>query len=294
LQPNLVQTAEGTPAFVHAGPFGNIAHGTSSVISQEMGLRLADYVVNECGFAADLGAEKYIDIVSRVSGISPAVAVLVTTVQSLRNQGEGDLEKGIPNLVQHMNILRAFRLPVVVGINRFPSDTESDLRRLERVCAENGVSSARHTAFVDGGAGTKDLAWAVVDTIEANPGVVAKPVYGLEESMESKINKVAETVYGAKGVNLSEKARTKLREFEEWGFGGLPICMAKTQYSLSDNPKRMGAPKGWSLNVTDAALSAGAEFVVVISGDMMLMPGLPKEPRALGINVDAKGNIEGV
>src|SRR5260221_3873810 len=294
LQPNLVQTVEGVPAFVHAGPFGNIAHGTSSVISQEMGLRLADYVVNECGFAADLGAEKYIDIVYRSTGVSPSAAVLVTTVQSMRNQGEGELEKGIPNLVQHLHILRKFGLPTVVAINRFPKDTDADLGLLERACRENGALSARHTAFADGGAGAEELARRVVEIIEKNPGVRAKHIYDADETFESKIQKVAREVYGADGVTLSEKARARLQDFADWGFGKLPVCIAKTQYSFSDNPKLMGAPKGWRLNATDATLSAGAGFVVVISGNMMLMPGLPKVSRAVEIDVDATGEISGV
>ena len=294
IQPNLVQTVEGVPAFVHAGPFGNIAHGTSSVVSQEMGLRLADYVVNECGFAADLGGEKYIDIVYPTMGVSPAAAVLVTTVQSLRNQGEGDLEKGIPNLVQHLEILREFGLPAVVAINRFPKDTDEDLERLERACLENGALSARHTAFVNGGAGAEELARRVVEIIEKNPGVRAKHIYEPEETLEAKIQKVAREVYGARGVTLSEKAKARLQDFTSWGFGKLPVCIAKTQYSLSDNPKLMGAPKGWELNVTDATLSAGAGFVVVISGNMMLMPGLPKVSRAVEVDVDAAGEIVGI
>jgi formate--tetrahydrofolate ligase len=294
IQPNLVQTVEGVPAFVHAGPFGNIAHGTSSVISQEMGLRLADYVVNECGFAADLGAEKYIDIVYRSTGVSPSAAVLVTTVQSLRNQGEGDLEKGVPNLVQHLHILHSFGLPTVVAINRFPKDTEEELDRLERACKENGALTARHTAFANGGAGAEELAHRVVEIIEKNPSVRAKHIYATEDSLETKVEKVASGIYGAEGVNFTDKAKSKLQDFANWGFGQLPVCIAKTQYSLSDDPKRMGAPKGWQLNVTDASLSAGAGFVVVISGNMMLMPGLPKVSRAVEVNVDANGEIVGV
>lgn len=294
IQPNLVQTIEGVPAFVHAGPFGNIAHGTSSVVSQEMALRLADYVVNECGFAADLGGEKYIDIVYRSTGVSPAAAVLVTTLQSLRNQGEGDLKKGIPNLERHLQILRKFALPTVVAINRFPKDTDADLERLERACRENGALSAQHTAFVNGGAGAEELARRVVEIIEKNPGAQAKPVYAPEESLESKIEKVAREIYGAAGVTLSDKARAKLQDFAKWGFGNLPVCIAKTQYSFTDDPKKMGAPAGWQLNVTDASLSAGAGFVVVISGNMMLMPGLPKVSRAVEVDVDAAGEIVGI
>lgn len=292
--PNLVQTVEGVPAFVHAGPFGNIAHGTSSVISQDIALRLADYVVNECGFAADLGAEKYIDIVYRSSHFSPTVAVLVTTVQSLRNQGEGDLEKGIPNLVQHLNILRLFGLPTVVAINRFPKDTEEELRLLERACKENRVVSARHTAFADGGAGAEELAHRVVELVRHNPRVEAKQVYASGDTLESKIEKVATQVYGADGIVLSGQARERLDDFAKWGFQTLPVCIAKTQYSFSDDPKLLGAPRGWKLHITDASLSSGAGFIVVISGNMMLMPGLPKASRALDIDVDSEGNITGI
>jgi formate--tetrahydrofolate ligase len=294
LEPNLVQTAEGTPAMVHAGPFGNIAHGTSSIISQDLGLRLADYVVNEAGFAADLGAEKYMDIVSRVAGISPSAAVLVTTVQSLRNQGNGDLEQGLPNLGQHLKILQTFGLPVVVAINRFPSDTDADLQRLADYCRAAGETSALHTAFRDGGAGAEELARKVVETIERNPDAKVTPVYALKDSFEKKIESVATRIYGASGVKLSEKAQAKLKEFADWGFGELPVCLAKTQYSLTDNPKLLGAPKGWELQVTDATLSSGAGFVVVTAGNMMLMPGLPKASRALDIDVDADGKITGV
>ena len=294
IQPNLVQTIEGGPAFVHAGPFGNIAHGTSSVISQEMGLRLADYVVNECGFASDLGGEKYIDIVARATGVSPAAAVLVTTVQSLRNQGEGELEMGIPNLERHLQILRKFGLPTVVAINRFPKDTDADIERLERACREHGAQSARHTAFVNGGAGAEELARRVVEIIDKNPRVQAKPVYAAEESLETKVEKVARETYGAAGVVFGDKAKSKLQDFSKWGFGNLPVCIAKTQYSLTDDPKRMGAPVGWQLHVTDASLSAGAGFVVVISGNMMLMPGLPKVSRAVEVDVDPAGEIIGI
>jgi formate--tetrahydrofolate ligase len=294
IQPNLVQTVEGVPAFVHAGPFGNIAHGTSSVVSQEMGLRLADYVVNECGFAADLGAEKYIDIVYRATGVSPTAAVLVTTVQSLRNQGQGDLEKGIPNLVQHLHILRSFGLPTVVAVNRFPKDTDADLEQLERACQDHGAGYARHSAFANGGAGAEELARRVVEIIEKNPDVHAKHIYKTDESLEAKIGKVAQVVYGAAGVILSDKAKAKLKQFTAWGFGKLPVCIAKTQYSFTDDPKRMGAPKGWELKVTDVSLSAGAGFVVVIAGSMMLMPGLPKVSRAVEVDVDAAGEIVGI
>jgi formate--tetrahydrofolate ligase len=279
---------------VHTGPFGNIAHGTSSVISHQMGIRLADYVVNEAGFGADLGAEKYVDIVMRSSGIAPACAVLVTTVQSLHNQGEGDLERGFPNLARHIANLKRLGVPVVVAINRFPKDTDAELRRIADYCAAQGAVSAMSEAFTKGGAGSEALAEKVVETIGENPHPKIHHIYGLEESLESKITKVATTIYGAAGVSFSEKARKKLDQYQSWCFGRLPVCMAKTQYSFSDNPKLLGAPDGWTLNATDAWLSAGAGYVVVISGNMMLMPGLPKVPRATTVDVDAKGEIVGV
>jgi formate--tetrahydrofolate ligase len=292
--PNLVQTTEGTPAFVHAGPFGNIAHGTSSVISHDIALRLADYVVNEAGFAADLGAEKYFDIVMRSSGIAPSAAVLVTTVQSLRAQGEGNLEKGFPNLAKHIQNLRRFGVPIVAAINRFPNDTDADLQRIIDYCTADGVISSMNEAFAKGGAGATDLAEKVVDTIAKNPNPPVQPIYGLEEPLEDKISKVAVGVYGANGVSLSDQARSKLKQFTDWGFGKLPVCIAKTQYSLSDNPKLMDAPTGWTLNITDASLSSGAGFVVVIAGNMMLMPGLPKVSRAASVDVNASGEIIGI
>jgi formate--tetrahydrofolate ligase len=292
--PNLVQTTDGTPAFVHAGPFGNIAHGTSSVISQEMGLRLADYVVNEAGFAADLGAEKYFDIVMQQSGITPAAAVLVTTAQSIRNQGEGELERGLANLGRHIENLRWFGVPTIVAINRFPTDTDADLKRLADYCAEHGTSSVLSEAFTKGGAGTKDLAERVVALIEENPDPMVRPVYGLEEPILEKVEKVARTIYGASAVTFSEAALGKLQQFSEWGYGKFAICIAKTQYSFTDDPKVLGAPACWTLRVTDAALSAGAGFIVVICGNTMLMPGLPKVSRAAAIDVDQAGEIVGV
>ena len=294
LMPNLVQTTEGTAALVHAGPFGNIAHGTCSILSQQMGLRLADYVVNECGFAADLGAEKYFDIVMRVSGIQPSAAVLVVTAQSLRAQGEGDLAAGFANLRHHLQTLRRFGVPVVVAINQFPKDTPEELSAIQAECAELGAECALVEAFSKGGLGSAELARKVVATIDAHPGPDVRPMYELEDSLEEKIRKVATRVYGAADVAVSDSAREKLARYAEWGFGRLPVCVAKTQYSLTDNPKVMGAPSGWTLQVTDASLSAGAGFVVAVAGNMMLMPGLPRAPRALSIDVDDEGSITGV
>jgi formate--tetrahydrofolate ligase len=294
LLPNLVQTTEGTPAIVHCGPFGNIAHGTSSVISQQMGLRLADYVVNEAGFAADLGAEKYIDIVMGVTGVSPSAAVLVTTVQSLRNQGEGDLERGFANLARHAHNLQGYGLPVLVAINRFRSDTADDLSRLAAFCAELGVPSALAEAFTRGGAGCEALAHEVVRLIESSGNVAAHPAYGPADSYEEKIRKVATQIYGADGIALSDHASDKLRRIVAWGYADLPICIAKTQYSFTDDPKKMGAPTGWTLHINDVLLSAGAGFIVPIAGNMMLMPGLPKVSRAAEIDVTDDGDILGV
>jgi formate--tetrahydrofolate ligase len=292
--PNLVQTTEGTPAMVHCGPFGNIAHGTSSVISQKIGLRVADYVVNETGFASDLGFEKYMDLVMPSSGIKPSAAVLVTTVQSVRNQGEGDLEAGFRNLEKHIAIVRGFHLPVVVAINRFPQDTEAELTTLKDFCEAHGAEFSLSEAFAKGADGAVALAKKVVEVLETHPRTDPISTYSPTDSVVEKITKVARQVYGADGIELSEMARQNLERFERWGFGQLPVCIAKTQYSLSDDPKRMGAPTGWTLHVNDVALSAGAGFLVVISGSMMLMPGLPKASRAMDIDVDEHGDIIGM
>ncbi len=302
IEPNLVQTTEGTPAFVHAGPFANIAHGTSSIVSQEIGLRLADYAVNECGFASDLGFEKYMDIVTRVSGLAPAAAVLVTTAQSLKNQGqamadeagsEDALERGFANLAKHVAILQSFGLPVVVGINHFPKDTDEELQRLKGWCDAQGLPNAFTEAFTRGAEGAADLARAVIAATDG-PAPALKLTYELSETLQQKIEAVATGVYGAAGVEYSEAALAALERFARWGFAGVPVCIAKTQYSLSDDPKLAGAPAGWRLRVTGASLSAGAGFVVVIAGNMMLMPGLPKSSRAAGIDVDAEGEIVGL
>jgi formate--tetrahydrofolate ligase len=294
LLPNLVQTTEGTPAMVHCGPFANIAHGTSSVISHKMGMRMADYVVNETGFASDLGFEKYMDLVSPMSGIKPSAAVLVTTVQSLRQQGEGNLERGSTNLEKHIAIVRGFGLPVVVAINRFPQDTLAELDMLHSFCEAHGAEFALSEAYAKGGEGAMALAQKVVEVIEANPNIELTTSYEFGDPVIEKITKVAQKVYGADSIEMSERAKENLARFTRWGFGELPICIAKTQYSISDDPKRLGAPTGWTLHITDIALSAGAGFFVVISGAMMLMPGLPKVSRALGIDVDKHGEITGM
>lgn len=294
LMPNLVQTTQGTPATVHIGPFGNIAHGTSSIISQMMGMRLADYVVNECGFGSDLGAEKYFDLVMRTSGMTPSAAVLVTSVRSLRLQGNGVLEDGLPHLSKHARNLQGFGVPVVVGINRFPGDRGDELNVVDGHCKQLGVPMALVEAFSRGGAGAEDLARRVIEAAETNDPSNVKPLYTLESALTDKIGIIAEKIYGADAVEYSEVAREKLARFTELGYGKLPICMAKTQYSFSDNPELMGVPSGWTMKVTDANLSAGAGFVVVLCGAMMLMPGLGKIQRGFDIDVDADGNITGL
>ncbi len=294
IQPNLVQTTEGTPALVHCGPFANIAHGTSSVISQKMGLKLADYVVNETGFASDLGFEKFMDLVMPSSGIKPAAVVLVTSVQSVRNQGEGDLTAGFSNLKKHIAIVRGFQLPVVVAINHFPKDSDEELATIRTFCEENGASFALSDAYELGAEGAVALARKVVEVLDANPEVAPTTTYAAADSAEEKIGKVARQIYGADGVEFTPQARENLARYARWGYGAMPVCIAKTQYSLSDNPKLMGAPTGWTLHISDVALSAGAGFLVVISGSMMLMPGLPKASRAMGIDVDGEGEITGM
>ncbi len=294
LLPNLVQTTEGTPALVHCGPFANIAHGTSSLLSQRMGLRLADFVVNETGFASDLGFEKYMDIVAPVSRIKPAAAVLVTTVQSLRQQGESDLQRGLANLEKHISIIKNFRVPLVVAINRFPTDTEADLSVLKLFCEERAVAFAMSEAFTNGGEGAAELARTVVEVIETSSQMETTTSYSMNDTPLEKITRVARSVYGASQIAINEHASEKLGQIIGWGYSHLPVCIAKTQYSLSDNATLMGAPTDWTLHITDISLSAGAGFLVVTCGNMMLMPGLPKSSRALQIDVDLAGEITGM
>jgi len=218
----------------------------------------------------------------------------VTRVQSIRNQGEGQLERGLPNLGRHIDNLKGFGLPTIAAINRFPADTDADLKRLEEYCAAHGTLTALSEAFAKGGLGAKVLAEKVVELIAQNPAPALRPTYDLEEPVAEKIQKVARQIYGARDVIFSDPARAKLQQFSEWGYGKLPVCIAKTQYSFTDDPKILGAPSGWSLHVTDASLSGGAGFIVVISGNIMLMPGLPKLSRAVSIDVDESGEISGV
>jgi formate--tetrahydrofolate ligase len=293
IMPNLVQTTEHTPALVHAGPFANIAHGTSSVIAQKMALGLAEYVVNETGFAADLGAEKYFDTVMPSAGLRPAAAVLVASVRALRGQASPGDPNGFANLERHIDNLGKFGVPVVVGINRFDCDTAAEIDAVRSFCRDRGVACAVTEAYARGGEGSTDLAAQVIETTTGKPPDVHS-LYSPELGLIEKVETVAREIYGAQGVYFEGSARRQLQKFEALGFGRLPVCIAKTQSSFSDNPKLTGAPRGWTLTVTDAHLSAGAGFIVVIAGNMLLMPGLGKEPQAIRMDVDDSGNIIGL
>jgi formate--tetrahydrofolate ligase len=296
IMPNLVQTTEHTPAILHAGPFANIAHGTSSVLAQKMGLHLADYVVNETGFASDLGAEKYFDIVMPSSGLRPSASVLIASTRSLLRHGANksplDFDAGFANLAKHLENMRNFGIPTVVAINRFTSDTSQQLDAIMKFCRGLGVVSAISEVYEKGGAGGVDLAEKVVAATD-NTGI-PRTLYEPNSSLFDKITTVATTIYGAGQVVFESAARKKLERFTELGYGHLSVCMAKTQASLTDDPTKLGAPQGWTLKVSDAQLSAGAGFVVAVLGEMMLMPGLGKSPQAFKLNVDDTGNIQGM
>ncbi len=304
LKPNLVQTLEGTPAFIHGGPFANIAHGCNSVTATRMALKLADYVVTEAGFAADLGAEKFFDIKCRMAGLKPSAVVVVATVRALKYHGgaaKADLnsenlaalEKGLPNLLQHVsNIRDVFGLPCVVAVNAFPTDTPAELAMVERRCNELGVSVALSEVWAKGGAGGAALAQEVVRLChQPNSFDYA---YRLDMPIMDKLNAIATRIYHADGVDLVEKAPKQLQELTALGFDKLPICMAKTQYSFSDDPKKLGAPEGFRVSVRNLKVSAGAGFIVALTGDIMTMPGLPKSPAAERIDVDDNGVITGL
>ena len=305
IKPNLVQTIEGTPALVHGGPFANIAHGCNSLIATRSALALGDYTVTEAGFGADLGAEKFIDIKSRKGGLKPDCAVIVATVRALKYNGGvakdalgtenvAALEKGLPNLLKHIdNLKNAFGLPVVVAINRFQSDSDAELALIEKTCAERGVKIALCEVWAHGGKGGEALARAVIDTCEQEQSRCA-PLYPDEMPLVEKIRTIAQKLYGAADIALSEDARKTLQDLEKLGYGNLPVCMAKTQYSLSDDPKALGCPQGFTLNIREVQIAAGAGFVIAITGTIMKMPGLPKAPASNHIDVDKDGNISGL
>lgn len=304
LKPNLIQTLEHTPAIVHGGPFANIAHGCNSVRATKAALKMADYVITEAGFGADLGAEKFFDIKCRMSGLKPDAVVLVATVRALKYNGgaaKADLgtenlealEKGIVNLEKHIENLQKYDVPVVVTLNSFVSDTEAEIAYVKSFCEERGCEFAISQVWEKGGEGGIALAEKVLDTLEKKESHF-HVLYADELSLEEKINAVSREIYGADGVVYSPAAQKQLKKLTELGFGGLPVCMAKTQYSLSDNPDLLGRPEGFEMSVREAYVSAGAGFVVVLTGAVMTMPGLPKTPAAFNIDVNEEGRITGL
>ena len=311
LLPNLVQTLENNPAFIHGGPFANIAHGCNSVIATRAALKLADFVVSEAGFGADLGAEKFFDIKCRKAGLTPSAAVLVATVRALKMHGgvERDdlgsenvqaVTEGAANLARHVENLHAFGVPIVVGINRFPTDTDDEIAAVQQICAELGVEACECTHHSDGGAGAEVLAEAVVKLANGEgvePGVVGegfRVLYPDDLPLWEKVRTIAQRLYGARGIIADQKVRNQFRDLQEQGFGHYPVCIAKTQYSFSTDPQLKGAPANHVVPVREIRLSSGAEFVVVVCGDIMTMPGLPRVPAANNITVNEGGQIEGL
>jgi len=304
LKPNLVQTLEGTPAFIHGGPFANIAHGCNSVMATRIALKLGDYAVTEAGFGADLGAEKFLDIKCRMAGLKPSAVVVVATVRALKHHGgvaKADLnqenlealEKGLPNLLRHVsNITNVYKLPCVVAINRFPLDTEAELALVERKCKELGVNVALSEVWAKGGEGGIALAEEVIRLCE-QPNDFSFS-YDLDMSIEEKITAIVQKVYGGKDVAFTANAKKQIKTLTDLGYDKLPICMAKTQYSFSDDQTLLGAPEGFTVTVRNIKVSAGAGFIVALTGDIMTMPGLPKVPSAEKIDVDENGKITGL
>ncbi|WBY64773.1 MAG: Formate--tetrahydrofolate ligase [Thermocaproicibacter melissae] len=303
IKPNLVQTLEGTPAIIHGGPFANIAHGCNSVRATRFAMKLGDYCITEAGFGSDLGAEKFMDIKCRLAGIKPSAAVLVATARALKynggipkaetaNENLDALRKGIVNLGAHINILKKFGLPVIVAINRFETDSERELSFMEEYCRENGAEFSLCEVFAKGGAGGVDLAEKVCKLADKVSSF--HPIYPDDAPIKEKIETICREIYGADGVDYSSKAEKSLLEIEALGGQHLPVCIAKTQYSLSDNPKLLGRPTGFRVSIRDLKLNNGAGFVVAYAGDILTMPGLPKHPAAENIDVDSKGNITGL
>ncbi|MDQ7737696.1 formate--tetrahydrofolate ligase [Prevotella corporis] len=302
--PNLVQTIENTPAFIHGGPFANIAHGCSSIIATKMAMTYGDYCITEAGFGADLGAEKFLDIKCRKAGISPVLTVLVATAQALKMHGgvdEKEISKpnvngvraGLANMDKHIANMQAFGQSVVVCLNRFASDTDEELEIVEQHCKELGIGFALNTAFTDGGKGAENLARLVVETIEKNPSKPLKLAYYETDSIETKVNKVAKNIYGAKEVIILSRAKKQLALIKQLGFDKYPVCIAKTQYSFSEDPKAYGMPKDFEMTIREFVINSGAEMIVAIAGNIMRMPGLPKSPQAERIEV-VNGVIEGL
>ncbi len=305
LKPNLVQTLEGTPAFVHGGPFANIAHGCNSVIATRMAMKLGDYAVTEAGFGADLGAEKFLDIKCRMAGLTPSAVVIVATVRALKMHGgvpktelgTENLEalgKGLPNLLRHVsNIKNVYKLPAVVAVNRFPTDTDAEIDEIIRRCRELGVNVVLSTVWAEGGKGGEALAREVVRLCEEEKGDFTYS-YELDGSIEAKIEAIVKKIYGGAGVTFAPIAKKQIAQLTELGYANCPVCMAKTQYSFSDDATKLGAPEGFTVTVRNVKISAGAGFVVALTGDIMTMPGLPKVPAAEKIDVDESGKITGL
>lgn len=305
LKPNLVQTLEGTPALVHGGPFANIAHGCNSVTATKLAMKLGDYAVTEAGFGADLGAEKFLDIKCRAAGLTPSAVVLVATVRALKMHGglaKTELGKedltalgnGLPNLLRHVsNIKNVYGLPCVVAVNRFPTDTDAEIEFITDKCRELGVNTVLSTVWAEGGKGGEALAREVVRLCEEEKGDF-RFSYPLDCTIEEKIDAVVRKVYGGSGINILPAARKQIDKLASLGFGGLPVCIAKTQYSFSDDPTLLGAPEGFTVTVKNVKISAGAGFIVVLTGDIMTMPGLPRRPAAERIDIDENGKITGL
>ncbi|MBQ7725794.1 MAG: formate--tetrahydrofolate ligase [Clostridia bacterium] len=305
LKPNLVQTLEGTPALVHGGPFANIAHGCNSVTATKMAMKLADYAVTEAGFGADLGAEKFLDIKCRMAGLTPSAAVVVATVRALKMHGGADkkslseenldaLDRGLPNLLRHISNLKSvFGLPCVVAVNRFPTDTDAEIDFIMQKCASLGVNAVLSTVWAEGGKGGEALAQEVVRLCEEEQNDF-RFAYELEKGIAEKIEILTKNIYGGKGIHLVPAAQKDVDRLTALGFANLPVCIAKTQYSFSDNPAKLGAPKDFTITVKSVKISAGAGFLVVLTGDIMTMPGLPKSPAAERIDIDEDGTISGL
>ena len=305
LKPNLVQTLEGTPAFVHGGPFANIAHGCNSVMATRMAMKMGDYTVTEAGFGADLGAEKFLDIKCRMAGLTPDAVVVVATVRALKMHGGlaktelntedlGALERGIPNLLRHVaNIKNVYKLPCVVAVNRFPTDTDAEIDFIIAKCRELGVNTVLSNVWAEGGAGGIDLAKEVVRLCEEEQGNFTFS-YELDGTIEDKIEAIVKKVYGGDGIAVLPAAKKQIAQLTALGFDKCPVCIAKTQYSFSDDPTKLGAPEGFTVTVKNVKVSAGAGFIVVLTGDILTMPGLPKSPAAERIDVDDKGRITGL
>lgn len=305
IKPNIVQTLENTPALIHGGPFANIAHGCNSILATKMGLKLGDYLVTEAGFGADLGAEKFLDIKCRYGGLNPSAVVIVATIRALKMHGgvhKNDLgaenvdavKEGFTNLRKQVQNIQKFNLPVMVAINKFVTDTDAEIAVLREMCEAEGITVALNECWGHGGEGGKEMAETLVDLVENSDASNFKFIYDVEQSIEEKITAIVKEIYGGDGIVLSGKAKKQIKKFEELGIDKLPICMAKTQYSLSDDPKLLGAPSGFEVSIREINISAGAGFLVALTGNVMTMPGLPKVPSANKMDIDQDSNIVGL